>query len=118
MPEEEIQKRGKLLKDKFEKCKTIVGTQQLHSFEPAEDNKVKVLTTPLADDFNVITKCEIKHQNILSDIESKIDSLGYSIKTPKCRSITIKMAEYTKEIENRLILGVLVPDPNESIHFG
>lgn len=42
MPEEEIQKRGKLLKDKFEKCKTIVGTQQLHSFEPAEDNKVKV----------------------------------------------------------------------------
>ena len=42
VPEEEIQKRGKLLKDKFEKCKTIVGTQQLHSFEPAEDNKVKV----------------------------------------------------------------------------
>ena len=35
-------KKGKLLKDKFEKCKTIVGTQQLHSFEPAEDNKVKV----------------------------------------------------------------------------
>ena len=42
VPEEEIKKRGQLLKDKFDKCKTIVGTQQLHSFEPAEDNKVKV----------------------------------------------------------------------------
>ena len=49
-----------------------------------------VITTPFADDFNLITQNKTMHQALLTDIETKIKSMGLVIKPKKCRSLSIQ----------------------------
>ena len=48
-----------------------------------------VITTPFADDFNLITNNKTIHQKLLSDVEEKIKSMGLVLKPRKCRSLSI-----------------------------
>ena len=49
-----------------------------------------VITTPFADDFNLITHNKNMHQALLTEIETKIKSMGLVIKPKKCRSLSIQ----------------------------
>ena len=46
-----------------------------------------VVTTPFADDFNIITRNSTHHQNIVTDVEKKISTMGLIVKPRRCRSI-------------------------------
>ena len=48
-----------------------------------------VITTPFEDDFNLITHDKKLHQELLTDIESNIKSIGLVIKPQKCGSLSI-----------------------------
>ena len=52
-------------------------------------NGTKVITTPFADDFNIISNNVIKHQRLITDIEEKATSMGLPFKPSKCRSLSI-----------------------------
>ena len=52
-------------------------------------NGTKIITTPFADDFNIISNNIIKHQKLVSDIEEKATSMGLTFKPSKCRSLSI-----------------------------
>ena len=47
-------------------------------------------TTPFADDFNIISRNSINHQQLVNDVEKKLKSMGLILKAPKCRSLSIK----------------------------
>ena len=49
-----------------------------------------VVTTPFADDFNVITRDNTQHQNLVSNVEQKLKTMGLVIKPQKCRSLSIQ----------------------------
>ena len=38
----------------------------------------------------MITKDDDKHQNLVTDVEEKIESMGFMMKPKKCRSLSIK----------------------------
>ena len=48
-----------------------------------------IITTPFADDFNLISNNSIKHKKLIVDIESKATSMGLAFKPSKCRSLSI-----------------------------
>ena len=48
-----------------------------------------MITTPFADDFNLVTRNKTMHQELVTDVESKIKSMGLVIKPKKCRSLSI-----------------------------
>ena len=48
-----------------------------------------VVTTPFADDFNILTRSKSMQQNLISDIEEKLESMGLVVKPEKCRSLSI-----------------------------
>ena len=50
----------------------------------------KVLTTPFADDFDLITNNCTKHQKLQLDIQQKAESMGLCFKPSKCRSLSIQ----------------------------
>ena len=49
-----------------------------------------MVTTPFADDFNLLTREKGIHQILLSDIEEKIKSMGFILKPTKCRYLSIE----------------------------
>ena len=49
-----------------------------------------VITTPFADDFNIISRNSTKHQKLVKDVEMKLKSMGLKLKAPKCRSLPIQ----------------------------
>ena len=49
-----------------------------------------VITTPFADDFNLITRNKSMHQVLVTDIENKIKSMGLVLKPKKCRALSIE----------------------------
>ena len=49
-----------------------------------------VITTPFADDFNVISRNIKHHQNLVTDVENKLKTMGLVIKASKCRSLSIQ----------------------------
>lgn len=57
---------------------------------------MNVITTPFADDFNIITREKSLHQNIVKDVENKIKSMGLVIKPKKCRSLSIVKGKVVK----------------------
>ena len=65
---------------------------QTHGYQVTTDTKgVKsVITTPFADDFNVITRDKFIHQELVTSVEEKLMSMGLVIKPKKCRSISIE----------------------------
>lgn len=52
-------------------------------------NGTKVITTPFADDFNLISNHKSKHQKLIKDVEIKATSMGLIFKPSKCRSLSI-----------------------------
>ena len=55
-----------------------------------------VITTPFADDFNLITHNKNLHQQLVTDVERKIISMGLVIKPKKCRSLSIVKGKDTE----------------------
>ena len=51
--------------------------------------KTTIITTPFADDFNLISRNKKQHQALLSDVEEKAKSMGLIFKPKKCRSLSI-----------------------------
>ena len=51
--------------------------------------ETKIITTPFADDFNLITKNKKQHQKLIRDIEIKAKTMGFSLKPSKCFSLSI-----------------------------
>ena len=58
-----------------------------------EENEVtnakKIITTPFADDFNILTGNKIHHQKIQDDIQDKATSMGLIFKPKKCRTYSV-----------------------------
>ena len=52
-------------------------------------NGTKYITTPFADDFNLITTNKRTHQRLINNINGWINSMGLKLKPPKCVSISI-----------------------------
>ena len=51
--------------------------------------KTKIITTPYADDFNLITHNKIQHQKIINELHTKATSMGLTLKPSKCRSLSL-----------------------------
>lgn len=49
----------------------------------------KIITTPYADDFNLITSNKVQHQKIINDLQVKTQSMGLTLKPSKCRSFSL-----------------------------
>ena len=49
----------------------------------------KVLTTPFADDFDLISNHSGRHQKLQLDVQQKAESMGLLFKPSKCRSLSI-----------------------------
>ena len=54
-----------------------------------ETTATAVITTPFADDFNVISRNKEQHQILLLDIQEKAKSMGFLFKSRKCRTLSI-----------------------------
>ena len=56
-----------------------------------EDGTVEtnIITTPFADDFNLISKDKKLHQNLITEIEEKAKDMGFLFKPSKCSSLSI-----------------------------
>ena len=63
-----------------------------HGYEiKLKDKSVKnVVTTPFADNFNIISKNMSLHQKIVLDVENKLRTMGLTLKPPKCRALSIQ----------------------------
>ena len=48
-----------------------------------------IITTPFADDFNLISRDKYLHQKLISEIILKSSSMGLTFKASKCRSLSI-----------------------------
>ena len=49
-----------------------------------------VVTLPFADDFEVISNHQTKHQKLVLEVQAKAESMGLEFKASKCRSLSIK----------------------------
>ena len=49
-----------------------------------------VITTPFADDFNLISSNHKRHQKLISAVVEKAETMGLSFKHSKCRSLSIQ----------------------------
>ena len=67
--------------------------------------KSKVLTTPFADDFDLITNNCKKHQKLQLDVQRKAESMGLCFKPSKCRSLSIKRGQVDGENKFFLLTG-------------
>ena len=56
----------------------------------------RVITTPFADDFNLMTGHKLRHQTLQDDLQSKTVSMGLTFKPNKCRSLSICAGKPTK----------------------
>ena len=59
-------------------------------------NGKKVITTPFADDFNLITCHKKTHQRLINQISMWTKSMGLTLKPVKCRSLSISSAKASK----------------------
>ena len=58
-------------------------------------NGTKIVTLPYADDFCLISANKLQHQKVITDINSKIESMGMKMKPTKCRSFSISAGKPT-----------------------
>ena len=49
----------------------------------------KIITTPFCDDFNILTRHKLSHQKLQDDIQSKVSSMGLTLKPKKCRTLSV-----------------------------
>ena len=52
-------------------------------------NGTKVITTPYADDFNLITNNKIQHQKVIDKLNVYTSSMGLKLKPSKCCSLSV-----------------------------
>ena len=52
-------------------------------------NETSVITTPFADDFNLISNNKKKHQKLITEVVEKAKTMGLNFKQSKCRSLSI-----------------------------
>ena len=52
-------------------------------------NETSVITTPFADDFNLISNNQKKHQKLITEVVEKAKTMGLNFKQSKCRSLSI-----------------------------
>ena len=59
--------------------------QETHGYSllTKEKGSLNVITTPFDDDFNLITRNKTMHQNLVTDIEERIKSMGLLLKPKK-----------------------------------
>ena len=56
-----------------------------------KDKSVRnVITTPFADDFNIISRNMKLHQKIVLDVEKKLRTMGLILKPQKCRALSVQ----------------------------
>ena len=79
---------------------------------------MNVITTPFADDFNILTRDKVLHQQIVKDVEKKIQSMGLIIKPRKCRSLSIVNGKTEKipfflhnKVEEPVVIASVVDEP-------
>ena len=69
-----------------------------------------MITTPFADDFNVISKNSTSHQKLVSDVEKKLQSMGLVLKPLKCRSLSVQSGQVSNITFNlKSSSGVALP---------
>ena len=54
-----------------------------------EINNIRYITTPFADDFNLLTKNKKTHQRIINNLQYWTTSMGLKLKPSKCKSLSI-----------------------------
>jgi hypothetical protein len=74
-------------------------TEQKHGYQL--NNDTKVISTPFADDFNVITTNSRTHQRLLKNVERFAKSLNLSLEPTKCKSLSI-CAGHSKNVQFKL----------------
>ena len=74
---------------------TIKVEDENEDEEPEEPNETSVITTPFADDFNLISRNKKLHQKLITDIASKAKTMGLEFKSSKCRSLSIQNGQST-----------------------
>ena len=52
-------------------------------------NGTRIITTPYADDFNLITNNKVQHQKIIDKLHSYTSTMGLKLKPSKCCSLSI-----------------------------
>ena len=78
-----------------------------------------MITTPFADDFNIISRNIKQHQKLLSDVQSKINSMKLVLKPSKCRSLSIQNGKQTnvsfflteKESQDKCAISSVIDKP-------
>ena len=60
-----------------------------------ETQKTNIITTPFADDFNLISRNQKLHKKLLTNIEAKAKTMGLTCKPKKCRSLFICSGKIT-----------------------
>ena len=63
--------------------------QQGYTIKTEDTENTNIITTPFADDFNLISRNKKLHQKLLTDIETKAKTMGLIFKPKKCRSLSI-----------------------------
>ena len=66
--------------------------EHIKKFKEKQGNKIKdvnVITTPFADDFNLISKNKKLHQKLIEDVVHKAETMGLFFKPSKCRSLSL-----------------------------
>ena len=70
----------------------IMTYKESHGYKLGNTN---VISTPFADDFDLISNHVKKHQNLMLDIQRKAESMGLHFKPSKCRSLSIQGGKVT-----------------------
>ena len=70
----------------------IMSFKESHGYQLGE---TKVISTPFADDVDLISNHVKKHQNLMLDIQKKAESMGLTFKPSKCRSLSIQGGKVT-----------------------
>ena len=66
--------------------------EYIKSYKETQGYKIKetrVITTPFADDFNLISNNKSLHQKLIHDVVNKAETMGLNFKPKKCRSLSI-----------------------------
>ena len=70
----------------------IMSFKESHGYQLGE---TKVISTPFADDFDLISNHIKKYHNLMLDIQKKAESMGLTFKSSKCRSLSIQGGKFT-----------------------
>ena len=81
----------------------------------------KIITTPFADDFNILTRHKISHQKLQDDIQSIVCSKRLTLKPKKCKTLSVVSGKPTDVhftltdlvTNTKVVLKTLVEEPHK-----